>query len=75
MARQAVTGKSAPAPYYQQLTFSISEFCASHNISVDTYFKIQRNGTGPKIMKVGSRTLISAEAAAAWRAAREVPAT
>jgi hypothetical protein len=53
------------------MAYSIGQFCQAHNISVDTYFRMQRQGFGPATMKVGSRTLISVEAAAAWRRARE----
>jgi hypothetical protein len=56
------------------LAYSIREFCEAHRISIDTYFRMQRLGLGPAIMKVGHRTLISAEAAAAWRRAREAAA-
>lgn len=53
------------------LALSIPEFARAHNISVDFYYKLQREGHGPTVMKVGKRTLISLEAAAAWRAKRE----
>ena len=53
--------------------YSIRQFCEAHNISVDTYFRLQRAGLGPVTMRVGGRTLISVEAAAAWRRDRELP--
>ena len=53
------------------MAYSIRQFCQAHNISVDTYFRMQRAGFGPATMKVGGRTLISIEAAAAWRRDRE----
>jgi hypothetical protein len=53
------------------MAYSIRQFCQAHNISVDTYFRMQRAGFGPVTMKVGGRTLISVEAAAAWRRDRE----
>ena len=56
------------------MAYSIRQFCEAHSISVDTYFRIQRVGLGPATMKVGGRTLISVEAAAAWRRERELPA-
>jgi len=46
---------------------SIPEFCRRHQISVGMYFKIAREGFGPRIMKVGRRTLVSREAAEEWR--------
>src|SRR5262245_29989036 len=49
----------------EAMAYSIRQFCEAHNISVDTYFRMQRAGRGPVTMKVGGRTLISIEAAAA----------
>ena len=53
------------------LAMSIKEFARSHGISVDMYFALARAGVGPAVMRVGARTLISVEAATAWRRARE----
>ena len=57
-----------PAP---AATYSIREFCEAHRISLSTYFKMQREGIGPREMRIGSRVMISLESAAAWRRARE----
>ncbi len=46
---------------------SVDEFCRSHRISRYTFYNLLKEGRGPSIMKVGARTLISSEAAAAWR--------
>jgi hypothetical protein len=56
----------------EPMAYSIAEFCEAHGISVDLYFKLQREGLGPRVMKASARTLISHEAAADWRRAREV---
>jgi uncharacterized protein YcaQ len=56
------------------MAYSIRQFCQAHSISVDTYFRLQRANGGPATMKVGGRTLISVEAAAAWRRDRELAA-
>ena len=53
------------------LAMSIREFCTAHRISEDMFFKMRRQGWGPVVMRVGARTLISIEAAAEWRKARE----
>src|SRR5215475_10797727 len=53
------------------LAMSIRIFCALHGISEDMFYKMKRDGWGPATMKVGSRTLISVEAAAEWRRERE----
>jgi hypothetical protein len=57
------------------LAFSIAEFCRAHGISESMYFKMRAQGLGPREMSVGTRKLISLEAAAAWRRARERKAT
>jgi len=51
--------------------FSIKNFCARHGISESFFHKLRAKGLGPTMMRVGARTLISVEAAAAWRRARE----
>ena len=46
---------------------SVAEFCRQHGISRGTFYKELGQGRGPKAVKVGRRTLISAEAAEDWR--------
>lgn len=52
----------------QPHTFSVDQFCKAHNISRAKFYQMLKNGTGPLIMKIGKRTLISNEAAQKWRA-------
>lgn len=52
---------------------SVSEFCAQHRISKGSFYNLLKAGLGPVIMKVGARTLVSAEAAEAWRRKMERP--
>ena len=47
--------------------FDIPTFCLLHMISRASLYKLWRLGRGPAVMKVGTRTLISREAAAEWR--------
>jgi hypothetical protein len=54
--------------------FSIRSFCKRHEISESFFHKLRALGLAPAIMKVGARTLISREAAAAWRRQREAAA-
>lgn len=55
-----------------KISFTIPEFCAEHGkISKGFFHKIVNEGRGPRLMKVGRRTLVSAEAAAEWRAKME----
>src|SRR5262245_40043958 len=62
-------------PPIERAAFTIAEFCRAFRISPDMYFKMARSGWGPKIMKVGTKVLISVEAAEAWRREREAAAS
>jgi hypothetical protein len=55
---------------------SIDQFCIDHDICRAFFYKLQRQGRGPAVIKLGSRTVISRESAAAWRRrmAEESPA-
>jgi predicted DNA-binding transcriptional regulator AlpA len=48
--------------------FSVPEFLADHGISRSLFYRLVKEGRGPRITKIAGRTLISAEAAADWRA-------
>jgi len=49
------------------LMSSVAEFCRQHGISRGTFYKLLGENRGPKVVKIGRRTLISAEAAEEWR--------
>jgi hypothetical protein len=51
--------------------FSIAQFCWRHNISESFYHKLRTQGRAPRLLRLGGRVLITKEAAAEWRAARE----
>jgi hypothetical protein len=52
--------------------YSVPTFCRRHGgMSIAFFYKLQAAKLGPAVMKVGARTFVSAEAAAAWRRARE----
>jgi hypothetical protein len=51
--------------------YNIKQFCQAHSIGVRFYFKLKRMGLGPDETQLGKRVLITVEAAARWRAARE----
>ena len=51
--------------------YSITGFCDDHHLSKAFLYKLISLGKGPRLMKIGRRTLISAEAAADWRAQME----
>jgi hypothetical protein len=80
MARGEVTGRkprgraatTATVPPVAPACFTIKTFCLAHHLSEAMFFKMREMGIGPDEMRVGSRVLISFEAAAKWRAQREV---
>jgi hypothetical protein len=77
MARRGITGRKpdssaeavdgapvvAPAP---RLAMTIEEFCESFCISEGFYYKLKKQGLGPREMRIGTRTIISIESATAW---------
>lgn len=67
VTRPEVTGrKLAPAAY------SVREFCEVHGFGLATYYRLKARGEGPDEIHVGSRVLVSIEAAARWRRKRTV---
>jgi predicted DNA-binding transcriptional regulator AlpA len=55
----------------EKATVTIPQFCDAHNISRTHFYELIKQGKAPRRMKVGRRTLISAEAACDWRRAME----
>ena len=53
------------------LALSVDQFCDAHNVSRAYFYVLLKSNRGPRIMRVGRRTLVSAEAAADWRRERE----
>ena len=52
--------------------FSILEFCSRHGLSTGLYYVLKRQDKGPRELRIRGRILISKEAAADWRRAREL---
>lgn len=66
--RAEVPPRAEQAPSPARAAMTIPEFCeASGGISRAHFHKLVNDGNGPRLMKVGRRTLITAEAAAEWR--------
>jgi len=65
--------RAPPAsPGAEVRAYSIPEFCRVHGGMSQAFFHaLVAKGRGPKLMKVGARTMISVEAAAEWRRAQE----
>jgi hypothetical protein len=74
MARPEVTGRKTAQHNASDDAdaYSIGEFCARHRISVPLFYKNREQM--PRTFNVGTRVLISKEAAAAWRRQRELAA-
>ena len=75
-AYQATAGVALPvaeqkAPQSPPVAFSVPEFCSAHRISKALFYILVRDGRGPRIFKVGRRTLISHKAAYDWRCKME----
>ncbi len=51
--------------------YSIVEFCRLHSVSRSLFYRMLKQGIAPHIIKIGRRTLITREAATAWRASME----
>ena len=50
---------------------SVPAFLAEHGISRSLFYRLVQQGRGPRITKIAGRTLVSAAAAADWRARME----
>lgn len=51
----------------ESLAYTVATFCAARHISRGSFYNLLREGKGPRLMRIGTKPLISAEAAADWR--------
>jgi hypothetical protein len=51
----------------EKQAFSVGEFCLLHGMTRAMLLYLWRHNAGPKVMRVGTRTLISREEAKSWR--------
>jgi predicted DNA-binding transcriptional regulator AlpA len=63
--------KAPPNEVMPRRGLSIDEYCRAYNISRGTFYNMLKRGNGPKIMKMGARTVISIEAIEEDRRLRE----
>jgi predicted DNA-binding transcriptional regulator AlpA len=56
---------------HDKYALTIHDFCRLHSISEFLFYQLNKEGRAPKTMAVGSKRLISIEAAAEWRRERE----
>jgi hypothetical protein len=74
MNENGVRGRPAAAKGADDAdAFTVNEFCARHRFSVQLFYKNRQQM--PRTFNVGTRVLISKEAAAAWRRQREQAAS
>lgn len=50
-----------------RVVYDIPEFCYIHKISRAFFYKLKKLNLSPKTIKLGSRVLITEEAAKEWR--------
>lgn len=53
--------------------YTVTEFCETHRISRSKLYDLFDDGSGPAVIRVGRRLLISGKAAQDWRKSREQP--
>ena len=53
------------------MLMSVNEFCRECNISRAMFYMLVKRCEGPRVVKIGDRTLISRESAAEWIRGRE----
>jgi hypothetical protein len=72
-AEQQSTNSNSPKPKQRPAlaAFSITEFCDAHCVGKTALYALWKEGRGPRYFLNGARRLISAEAAAEWRARME----
>jgi hypothetical protein len=61
----------SPAPAGARYAFTIAEFCETHRVSRSWLYQEWAAGRGPRVKKIGAKNLITVEAAAEWRNARD----
>lgn len=54
-------------PTTEAAAYTVPEFCSAHRISRALFYLLVRDGRGPRLLKAGRRTLVTADAAADWR--------
>jgi hypothetical protein len=71
--RPARTKKTQRARFndLQPGAYTITSFCVAHDLSESFYHKLKNDELGPREMRIGTRVLISHEAARDWRVAME----
>ena len=56
---------------HSRLVLTVKEFCTQMGIGKTLYYKAQKMGEGPALIRVGGRVLIAQDTALAWLRSRE----
>lgn len=54
-------------PVIDPPSYDVDGFCRAHHIARSHFYSMLQQGNGPRIIKLGRRTIISGEEAARWR--------
>jgi hypothetical protein len=73
-ARQGARTAYTVSDLGDRAAFTVDEFCSAHRISRSKLYQMWNAGIGPRIMRIGTKVLITIEAAEAWRREREAEA-
>jgi predicted DNA-binding transcriptional regulator AlpA len=74
MSRRKQPKRRRPAPLSEEVDcYSIPEFCRRTGISRPHYYRLREDGLTPVEFRLGTRVLITKEAAEAWRRERSQP--
>jgi hypothetical protein len=55
----------------RRAAYTVNEFCDAHRISRSKLYQLWAAGLGPRFIRIGSKKIITTEAAANWRRAGE----
>ena len=72
MRGQSKATDAAPAPG-EPAVYDVPGFCKAHHIARSYFYAMRKAGKGPRVFKVGRRTLIASEEAARWRRSLQDP--
>ncbi len=72
VARAVAQGLHQSSVVGSRQCLTIDEFCSAHgNIARSFFHKLVNQGEGPRLLKIGRRTMITLEAAEEWRKRNE----
>jgi hypothetical protein len=63
--------KRAKPQQVERRALTIAEFCEAYHMSPELYFKLRREGKGPREMALGAKKLITLRSAERWEIERE----